>query len=154
MGRRIRTGTPFQSHALTLGPAPAESDADGYIDRLLKYIPADIIALYLGVTNVVPQQDPSRDMALWIITVLVALCTPFYLYATTREQGEPTPWSQIAISSVAFPIWVFAMGGPFASLPWYEEKRWVAAVIISFFTFLVGTYKPRPAPEPEAGADA
>lgn len=121
-------------------------EADGYLDRLVKYIPAEIIALYLGATNVVPIKDGSYWMALWIIAGITAACTPIYMYIATREKGQPTLWSQIIISSIAFPIWVFAIGGPFRCFGWYDQKQWIAAIIISFSTFMMGMYKPKPAP--------
>jgi hypothetical protein len=119
---------------------------DGYLDRLVKYIPAEIIALYLGAANVVPSTDPSFHAAIWIIAILTTLCTPIYMYFSTRETGQPTLWSQIVISSIAFPIWVFAIGGPFRFFSWYEQKRWVGALVITFFTFLLGSYNPSPTP--------
>jgi hypothetical protein len=54
--------------------------------------------------------------ALWVITVLATACVPIYMYFATQERGKPL-WSQILVSSVAFPIWVFAIGGPFSLLP-------------------------------------
>jgi hypothetical protein len=140
---------------LTLGPRPAPApfaassptvEADDYVDRLVKYIPSEIIALYLGAVNVVPFKDPSRWTALWIIAGLSAVCTPIYMYVATREGGKPTLWSQIVISSIAFPVWVFAIGGPFRVFSWYDEKQWISAIVITFGTFLVGIYKPEPAP--------
>ncbi len=134
--------------AMPPAPSPAASsavNADGYIDRLVKYIPTEIIALYLGATNVVPFKDPSRWTALWIITGLCVVCTPIYMYVATKSEGQPTLWSQIAISSIAFPVWVFAIGGPFRLFSWYDEKQWVAAIVITFGTFLAGLYKPEPA---------
>jgi len=136
------------------------SQSDGYLDRLLKYIPAEIITLYLGASNVVPHssgyhlvnglmtKDPAglsqEVIGLWVVTGLTAVITPVYLYFSTREPGKPTLWSQIVISSLAFPVWVFAIGGPFerTSPEWYAENRWIAAIVICFGTFLAGMYKP------------
>jgi len=130
-------------------PSAPHAESDGYLDRLIKYIPAEVIALYLGATNVVPTTDSSYWSALWIITVLTALCTPVYMYFVTKADHQPTLWSQIIISSVAFPIWVFAIGGPFRHFSWYNEKHWIAAIAISFGTFAIGIHKPKPAPAPQ-----
>jgi uncharacterized membrane protein YoaK (UPF0700 family) len=139
------------SRSVTYATTAAATPGDDYLDRLLKYIPAEIIALYLGASNVVPAGDHSYSLALWIITGLTAVCTPVYMFFSTREAGKPTLWSQIIISSVAFPIWVFAIGGPFHSFKWYDQKRWVAAIVISFATFMVGMYIPKVTPaKPEA----
>jgi hypothetical protein len=149
MGRRIET-KPEES-ALFLGADTGvtnKSGGDGYIDRLLKYIPAEIIALYLGAANVVPVSDPShphqQEIATWAIAALAALATPLYLYITTRKKGAPNVWSQIIIGSIAFPVWVFAIGGPFEmSWPsWYRQERWIGAIVIMFGTFLAALYEP------------
>ncbi len=94
------------------------------------------------MTNVAPA-DHWR--ALWIITILSVVCVPIYMYYATLSAGKPL-WSQVLISSIAFPIWVFAIGGPFRYFHnWYPQNRWIAAVIISFSTFLLGVYKPKAA---------
>jgi hypothetical protein len=147
------------SHPLTLGIATQSVAAtttstlpvapDDYLDRLVKYIPAEIVALYLGVSNVVPSSDTSYWTALWIITFLTTLCTPIYMYFATAEKGQPPLWTQIIISSIAFPIWVFAIGGPFRHFSWYNDKHWIAAIVISFTTFAVGMVKPKSSPAPQ-----
>jgi hypothetical protein len=136
-----------QGYGVVNVTSTATADApDGYIDRLVKYIPSEIIALYLGVANVVPVTDPSYHLALWIVFGAATVCTPIYMYFVTQAADEPTLWSQIVISSIAFPIWVFAIGGPFRFLSWYEGKHWVAAVVLTFATFLAGIHRPS-APE-------
>lgn len=144
--------TLLEKEELRLGPsteprpaAPGAASGDDYIDRLVKYIPTEIIALYLGAINVVPAKDSSRILSLWIIAALCLICTPVYMYYATRKKGKPTLWSQITIGSIAFPIWVFAIGGPFAYLSWYDDKRWIAAIVVTFATFIAGIYKPQSA---------
>jgi len=141
----LTLGARPNSVAFATTSSPAVS-ADDYLDRLVKYVPAEIIAVYLGATNVVPINDPSRWMALWVIAGLCVVCTPIYMYVATKQDGQPTLWSQIVISSIAFPVWVFAIGGPFRVFSWYEEKQWIAAIAITFGTFLTGLYKPAPSP--------
>jgi hypothetical protein len=149
------TDAEVEGEALILGVSPKpvayattshlSIEPEGYLDRLVKYIPAEIIALYLGASNVVPTQDADYHLALWTIAGLTTIATPIYMYFATREEGQPTLWSQIAISSLAFPVWVFAIGGPFESFDWYAQKRWIAAIVITFATFIAGIYKPHAA---------
>ncbi|HEX4309900.1 MAG TPA: hypothetical protein VHZ25_07715 [Acidobacteriaceae bacterium] len=156
MSRRIQTVPATEEGALFLGAAPDNQNrGDDYLDRLVKYIPAEIIALYLGASNVVPHSGRKNEViALWVIAVLTTICTPIYMrYATKDWKTQPTLWSQVIISSIAFPIWVFAMGGPFeATWPnWYPNNKWIAAIVISFATFLAGIYQPT-APHPHNDA--
>jgi hypothetical protein len=166
MSRRIETGPPPSEIFSGGGPTSAvflagphtrdvaergipgvdTTPRDGYIDRLLKYVPAEIVALYLGVTNVIPSPLKAHRTAVWVVSVISALCVPVYMFLSTRKPNQPTLWSQIMISTIAFPLWVFAIGGPFALHPWYDDYRWVAAVAICFATFLFGLYAPTPAP--------
>jgi len=124
----------------------SSQQADGYVDRLLKYIPAEIVALYLGVINVIPPPQSDHKIALWVVSIISALCVPLYMYLATQKPHHGALWSQILISSVAFPLWVFAIGGPFEQCKWYVNYRWVAAITICFATFLFGLYMPSPAP--------
>lgn len=157
MSRRIQTAPTnnVDPGALLLGAADeTPQKPDDYLDRLLKYIPAEVIALYLGVTNAVPSSNPWTDhgyhLTLWILFALTVASTPIYMYFVTQNRpGEPALWSQIIISSVAFPIWVFAIGGPFRYLSWYADKHWIASVVISFGTFFAALYKPRHTPNPQ-----
>ena len=137
----LRSGLISRTVSYATSATQADS-ADSYIDRLVKYIPSEIIALYLGVINVVPTQDSSYWFSLWIIAIVTTIITPIYMYFATSEPGEPTAWTQITVSSVAFPIWVFATGGPFTQFSWYKDKHWIAAVILTFSTFLIGIHKP------------
>ena len=131
------------SRTVTYATSTTQAEApDSYIDRLVKYIPSEIVALYLGVINVVPHQDTLYWQSLWTIAIVTMLITPVYMYFVTDVEGEPPAWTQIAVSSVAFPIWVFATGGPFAQYAWYAERHWIAAVILTFSTFLIGIHKP------------
>jgi hypothetical protein len=132
----------------------ATGKGDGYIDRLIKYIPAEIIALYLGVVNVIPSPLGSHKNALWTVSAISAICVPVYMYLSTRQDGHGALWPQVVISSAAFPLWVFAIGGPFAQYSWYDGYRWVGAVVICFATFLFGLYVPAPAPAKKPAAAA
>lgn len=143
------------SSSVTYATSSTQADPpDTYIDRLVKYIPSEIVALYLGVINVVPAEDKYYWTSLWIIAIVTTIITPIYMYFATSEKGEPTAWTQITASSIAFPIWVYATGGPFVQYGWYADKRWIAAVVLTFATFLIGIHKPdftpAPAPTPDS----
>jgi hypothetical protein len=48
------------------------------------------------------------------------------------------------LARVAFPVWVYAIGGPFElSFSGYKQERWIGAIIIMFGTFLAGLYQPQ-----------
>jgi hypothetical protein len=117
--------------------------ADTYADRVLKYIPAEIVALYLAVSHMVKSAatEQNQHLTLWsIIIAALLVATPVYL----RRVERVSSYSQIAISTFALAIWVFALDNPFdyvvsdhASLSLYK------AVILPIFTFFVGLLVPQ-----------
>lgn len=135
MSRRIETGTLVQK----LG----ENDKpDDYLGRLVKYIPAEVVAIYLAATGFVPATADDRQTWLWIIFAVCAVLTPIYFYIATKDKkNRKGPlYIQVLLATLAFPVWVFAVGGPFAGLPWY--KSYVASIVLIFVTSIFGKFKP------------
>ncbi len=106
---------------------------DTYRERLIKYIPVEVIVLFVaayGTGYAVLGTDPlfSR-IALWI--VLAGLVgTPFYLW----RAGQVTDLVQLLISTLGFVVWVFALGVlPVSELPWYNQV--VAALVLPVYVF-------------------
>jgi hypothetical protein len=123
----------------------AESVGDDYLTRLIKYIPAEMVTLFLTASNTVPRNwNWQREVsAQWFITAVVFLLTPLYFIKVTRSAGAPLLWQQVLFSTIAFPVWVFAIGGPFRLYQWYSEWQWSAGVLIAFTTVIMGIYKPK-----------
>ncbi|MFL5538295.1 MAG: hypothetical protein ACJ8J0_04855 [Longimicrobiaceae bacterium] len=114
------------------GPVPVPDD---YKDRLLKYIPGDVIALYVAldgiVSTVVAGGQVSVATLRWIILAFVAAVTPLYLWRVAKVKKP----AQIAISFVALLVWAFYLGGPFRTLSFYQPVY--GALLFPAFTFLV-----------------
>lgn len=138
MGRRIVTGAPVAARHAGGAPAPT---ADGYLSRLAKYIPAEIVGLYLFVTGVIPQTGSEPNwLALWVVFAACLVLTFVYMWHMTRQEGGKPLWPQIVLATIAFPIWVFAIGGPFKAFAWYES--WIASIILAFATVVFGMIRP------------
>src|SRR5712664_2957247 len=120
MSRRIDTGEVEES---TNGRAPGIKEtgkplylgkkrSEDYLGRVAKYIPAEIVALYLTTSGMVPlgPDHKPRHLALWIIFGLSWCFAPLYfVFATARNKKHPL-WPQVLLASLAFPVWVFAIG--------------------------------------------
>lgn len=65
---------------------------------------------------------------------LLAL-TPLYIWRATTEAGKPAAKAQIIVSTISFAVWVFALGGPFASLGWYIPAY--GALLLPIYTIAV-----------------
>jgi hypothetical protein len=137
MSRRIQTGIPAGVGAA--GAIAGGGPHEDFIGRLVKYVPTEIVGLYLAASGVVPKDQTTWA---WIVFGLCFVITPFYLWFATRDPVKGPLLLQIALATVAFPVWVFAIGGPFADLPWY--KGFIASIVLIFVTFVFGWIKPKP----------
>ncbi len=120
--------------------AGARAAADDYLGRLVKYVPAETVGAYVAAAASVP---PGRTTALWIVFGASWILTPLYLWFATSRNAQRPLRSQIALATIAFPVWVFAIGGPFAELPWYAANRYVASILLIFATTVFALYEPR-----------
>lgn len=99
---------------------------DTYFEKIVKYIPADILAAYMTFSGIIAD-DPNNPVWLhWICFIALTILTP--LYAIFRPSDPPpilykankTYFCAIA-STISFAVWCFALGGPFAAtFTWYR----------------------------------
>jgi hypothetical protein len=135
------------------------SPADDYKDRLVKYIPAESVALYTfadkfliayyGIDAAGNATKNPADAFLsvfsWLLLVLGLVGTPVYLY---RQRKAKQPWKlHASISTAAFVCWSYTMGGSF-----YLVHHWShvvgAAMAAPIFTFVAGWFEPKPEKNP------
>jgi hypothetical protein len=106
----------------------SESKKDSYFDRVLKYIPSDVIGLWVTGNGFIQGQAgaESRIGLLWLLFVVGLVLSFFWTRQQTTApsqpmvQRQPTAWQQIILSCGSFAVWVFAIGGPFTALPFYK----------------------------------
>lgn len=127
-------GTPVFS-----GPtnSDASNDYDSYKDRLIKYIPGEIISLYLCV-SVILESNKSLDYfetTYWILFGILLLGTILYLKLIMSVSSA----IQLVISCGAFTIWVYTLGGPFKYLNFYNPIY--GALLLPIYTFFVALVK-------------
>ena len=121
-----------------LARAALSQRVDNYWDKLLKYVPAESVALYLTLQGIVLSSVEGRALTtwLWIAFGIGIIGTPLYLWRIQQVSKR----MQLAVSTAAFGVWVFALGGAFASLSWYEP--FVGSVMLVVFTFFVPLISP------------
>lgn len=98
MSRRVQTG----AIAAEGGAAAPPSKADDYLGRMVKYIPSEVVAVYLAGTGVVPTSD--RLMA-WIFFGVCLVGNPVYMVFATRDHagGKGSLSLQVILASRPFP---------------------------------------------------
>lgn len=116
---------------------PTVGNADGYLSRMVIYIPTEIIAGYVAVSGFI-KGLPSKQQFTWfcIVSIVMLVLTPLYLAYATSSPGRKKTVSHPLTSALAFAAWVFATGGPFekfqitpdGSAGWYN--RTIGSIVL------------------------
>lgn len=133
MSRRIIT-TQYQTGA-------SKAQVDTYFDKVIKYIPADIVGAWVAVTGLInSSSDVSTSLLLWIAFLVGTILTTFWTLKQTSVPEKRSAFTQAAISTGSFIVWVFALGGPFATLSFYRPLY--GSLLLIFYTLVVGLINP------------
>ena len=155
MPRRVVPRVPAQvavpaGGAIAAAPAETQPQGDSYLTRVIKYIPAEIIAIYVIVdgflkTGKIGSLRVDQNLYFLIFAGFL-VATPIYTYFATRKPGAPLATGQILISAISFAAWVFALGGPFATLkPFYPDNgAIISAILLPAVILLAGLIAPKP----------
>jgi hypothetical protein len=98
----------------------AEDPIKGYLERLVKMIPSEVVGLYLAgrgaIQGAYPTTSPptTAEAPYWIAWTIFCLGAVIAVRAwATRIPGKPPQWPAVVISTVSFGIWVYSMGDVF-----------------------------------------
>ncbi len=111
--------------------------ADTYVDRLFKYIPAELVAGYIFVTGVLKQLTDAGEIRIlqWLLFLVFCGLTPLYLWRIQKVKKV----QQHLISTLSFIVWVFALGGPFSLYGWYNPVY--GQILLPVFTLVVAIWE-------------
>jgi len=138
MGRRIRVAPPRAQAAAGVTP-PVEFDS--YFDKAVKYIPADIVAAWVAVTGLVSSaRDVPRQTILWVAFGIGLLVTALWTWKQAAAPGRRPPVTQAIISTGAFAVWVYALGGPFQHVP---GQPVYGSLLLILYTLVVALIDPK-----------
>jgi hypothetical protein len=96
----------------------------------VKYIPAEIVAVFVAIDGVLKAASNVLPSFYWLMFVVLLGLTALYTWRFTAVKGLPPAYVQIVISTVAFAVWVFALGGPFRFLEWYNPVYGSALLMV------------------------
>jgi hypothetical protein len=109
---------------------------DKYINRLVKLIPAEVIAFYLALDGIVSNMN-NKETLLWIVFIVSAVGAWVYIVKENNVKKIP----QQFLTILSFCIWVFVIGGPFQMYDWYDVNY--GKLLVTAYTFFVPLfYKP------------
>jgi hypothetical protein len=142
-----REGAPQSGLAGT--PAAMADPGDGYLERMVKYVPAEIIAFSMVINAILDQAmkagGPDAAMAGLPVPViaggaLIVACmlTPLFCWYV-RQDGDA--WvTNAVVSTIALPFWAYLMGAvAFAN----HHDGNLAAILVMSFTVVSGLVAPR-----------
>jgi hypothetical protein len=123
-------------------------NADEFLDRLMKYVPLEIIGAYLICEGIIKSTVTNGLIfTLLGLFILGIVGTFFYVkyYLNVKRS------IQIYMSMLGFIIWVFSIGGWFGELKFYVAVYGTIGVVI--FAVMVKIIKLPPLPDPETLLD-
>ena len=122
---------------------------DGYLERMVKYVPAEIIAFSMVINAILEQAMKSGgDRAAMagvpvpviaaVALVVACLLTPLFCWYV-RQDGDA--WiTNAVVSTIALPFWAYLMGAV-AFAPFHDGN--LAAILVMSFTVVSGLVPPR-----------
>jgi len=120
---------------------------DNYADKVIKYIPADVVAAWLTAAGIINgAADVSKSTLLWISFGVGLLVTPLWTLNRTHRPGANPARTQAIVSTIAFAAWVFGTGGPFATMDWYRTTY--GALVLIAATLALGLINPPKSEQP------
>ncbi len=147
--RRVRA-TSFQA-------AGGSTSVDGFFDKIIKYIPSDIVAAWTALTSLIGGKGAvtagqggtttataNNNTVLWIVFIVMTVLAAVWTWHQTRKPGLPPATKQIIAATISFVVWVFALGGPFAAYPFYQNYSYLGGVVLIIWTLVLGLIPPDP----------
>jgi hypothetical protein len=132
---------------------PAVQTGDNFLERIAKYVPAEVLAFFIFINAILDQAvkaaGPGATMAGFPVMYVALLAlvagialTPLFVWYV-REEGDA--WIiNASVSTIAFPFWAYAIGAiAFAD---YRDGN-LAAILLATFTVVSGFVRP---PMPKA----
>jgi hypothetical protein len=114
-------------------PRAITSEND-YRTKLLKLIPAEIVAAYISIDNIVPEGG-NRAWLLTGASLALLIILPFYLRLILKVAS----FGQIAATIGSYLVWVYSLGGPFNEWDYFNKP--LAAVILILWTAILPFFK-------------
>ena len=105
---RVTTAADARAAAKRGPGAPQE---DSYLAKLVAYIPAESIATYQAIVNIIPEASQAKGVP-WVGVAILGL-TPFWMFFATKTEEEGPQWFQTIVSPFAFIVWLIALNSPF-----------------------------------------
>lgn len=110
-----------------------------YLDKAVKLVPTEIVGAYMVLVGVVggniastaAPTDQLTKILVCVIFGVLLVATPLYQIFISKVTNKV----QIVITTIAFVLWVYNLGGPFSVLGIYEPK--IAAALLTLWSLVI-----------------
>jgi peptidoglycan biosynthesis protein MviN/MurJ (putative lipid II flippase) len=108
---RVVRHTPTNPEVVANRAAVPE-DPDKYLDKLVKYVPAEVTAIAAGLFAA----WTLEDWKLWLALAVLAVLNVLYLWVCERQDktAPDTQWYFYVLATVAFGAWAISVVEPVA----------------------------------------
>jgi len=119
------------------GIEPTPNAVELAATRVAKFVPSIILLGYTGLANLVNSKDPIKDAdqrypAFKLIFCFCLAATPLFIYYFDRKNVPPLRKLNIAVGTVAFPVWAYAFPcGWFVEMHKYDPV-WAGCGLLAF----------------------
>jgi hypothetical protein len=108
----------------------SSDSSDRWFERLLKYFPAESLSLFLVLDGIFKSISETSGQK-WVFGVLIVVASVVFNCLFLRKFWMIVSYWQIAYSSFALLVYMYAVGGVFALLPFYEGWHGTTAVVLT-----------------------
>jgi Na+/phosphate symporter len=127
-----------------LQAAGVTPNVDTFFDRVVKYIPVEIVSAWIAVKGIIAAAaTQSKQTILWVCFAIGVVFTALFMLKQTAVPGKGPAIMQTVIATIAFAVWVFALGEPFATWLGVANQSLYGSLLLIFFTLAVGLIIPK-----------
>jgi hypothetical protein len=126
---------------MTFQPLVRVNETDGYVDKLVKLVPAEAVSAYTALIAIATDSGSAGEAA-WAFFIALGILLVARIFGSINfPEGKRVSWTEIdwimvSISIISLALWAYTIGGstsgPFKG---YYTLFWGTALII-LFTFL------------------
>jgi len=145
----IELDDPSQGSFNRNGRSTLAAADDGYLDRVAKYVPGEVLAFFIVINailnQVVQTSGTGAAMAglpvMAVAVIMLIVCTvlvPLFVWYV-RQEGDAWVINAV-VSTVAFPFWAYALGATAFAGHWDGN---LAAIMLATVTVVSGLVSPQ-----------
>lgn len=114
----------------------SSSNPNDFKDRLVKLIPSEIVTAYITIQGlIIGYNGSSKSLFTLIAFLMLLILTPFYMKIVSKVNKI----GQIIFTTLAFVVWVLAMGGFKLMFPSHAEifSEFLGSIVLIIYTLMI-----------------